>query len=65
MTEKAPSRSLDKFMVRLPDGMRERLAASARANRRSMNAELIIHLDAALAQQSVAVAQSEPAPLNG
>lgn len=49
MAENAPSRSLDKFMVRLPEGMREQLAASARANRRSMNAELVVHLEAALA----------------
>lgn len=36
-------------MVRLPEGLRDRLAAAARANRRSMNAELIVHLEAALA----------------
>jgi plasmid stability protein len=48
MSNNYPSRSADKFMVRLPDGMRERLAASAQANRRSMNAELVVHLERAL-----------------
>lgn len=39
MTE---SRSLtDKFMLRLPDGMRERIKVSADRNGRSMNAEII------------------------
>ncbi|WP_293795051.1 Arc family DNA-binding protein [uncultured Bosea sp.] len=49
MSSTATSRQSDKFMVRLPEGMRERLAAAARANRRSMNAELIVHLETALA----------------
>ncbi len=45
----APSQSQDKFIVRLPDGMRERLKAVAERNRRSMNQEavaaLAFHLD--------------------
>lgn len=49
---------MDKFMVRFPEGLRERLAASARANRRSMNAELVIHLEAALTERDAA-----PTPL--
>jgi hypothetical protein len=36
----------DKFMLRLPDGMRERIKAAAEANRRSMNAEIVATLDA-------------------
>ncbi|MEL6362304.1 MAG: Arc family DNA-binding protein [Pseudomonadota bacterium] len=43
------SRTLtDKFMLRLPDGMRERIKAAAAANGRSMNAEIVAQLDAAL-----------------
>lgn len=34
----------DKFMLRLPDGMRARVATSAKANRRSMNSELVYQL---------------------
>lgn len=57
MQQNTASRHLDKFMVRFPEGLRERLAASARANRRSMNAELIIHLEAALADDDAATAR--------
>lgn len=35
------SRTADKFVVRFPDGMRERLAEMARANHRSMNSDVI------------------------
>lgn len=52
----------DKFMVRFPEGLRERLAASARANRRSMNAELIVYLEAALAIEVATPAQPASTP---
>ncbi|HDR9877444.1 TPA: Arc family DNA-binding protein [Burkholderia cenocepacia] len=42
---KAPSRSADQFVVRFPDGMRERIANEAKKNNRSMNAEIIARLD--------------------
>jgi len=42
MTE---SRDQNKFVVRLPDGMRERIAEVAKANNRSMNAEIISRLE--------------------
>lgn len=35
----------DKFMLRLPDGMRERIKAAAEANNRSMNAEIVATLE--------------------
>lgn len=35
----------DKFMLRLPDGMRERLKEAAAANNRSMNAEIVATLE--------------------
>lgn len=40
----APSQSQDKFIVRLPNGMREMLRAEAEANNRSMNAEIVLAL---------------------
>lgn len=46
MTDDFPSRSLDKVIVRLPDGMRDRLKAEAEANKRSMNAEIVARLEA-------------------
>ena len=41
----APSKQLDQFVVRLPDGMRERIKAAADANNRSMNAEIVAALE--------------------
>ena len=47
MTEKpaAPSQTLDKFILRLPDGMREEVARRAKAGKRSMNAEIVQRLE--------------------
>lgn len=46
-----PSQEAERFNVRMPEGLRDRLRASAEENRRSMNAELIFHLDRALPLQ--------------
>lgn len=48
MTQDTPSRSLDKVIVRLPDGMRDRIREAAENNNRSMNAEIVARLDASL-----------------
>lgn len=46
MTQNAENRTLnDKFMLRLPDGMRDRIKAAAEANNRSMNAEIVATLE--------------------
>ena len=42
--EKATGRDSDKIMLRVPDGMRDRIAASAKVNNRSMNAEIVSRL---------------------
>ncbi|MGL5450968.1 MAG: Arc family DNA-binding protein [Aeromonas sp.] len=42
------SRNSDKFVLRLPDGMREKIAEQAKANGRSMNAEIVYHLQKAM-----------------
>lgn len=42
---KTHSREQDKFVVRLPDGMREAIADKAREQRRSMNMEIIQRLE--------------------
>jgi hypothetical protein len=45
METKPQSRQLEeKFVVRLPDGMRERIADEAKARHRSMNSEIIHRL---------------------
>ncbi|WP_412461770.1 Arc family DNA-binding protein [Pseudomonas sp. SC11] len=49
------SRTADKFVVRLPEGMREQVADVARKNHRSMNSEIIDRLE-----QSLLNAQFEP-----
>ena len=47
------NRSLqDKFMLRLPDGMRERLKAAAAENNRSLNAEIVSRLELTLERMS-------------
>lgn len=43
--KKPPSRTADQFVVRFPDGMRDRIAEAAKRNGRSMNAEIIQRLD--------------------
>lgn len=40
-----PSAKQDQFVLRFPDGMRERIKQAADANRRSMNAEIIAALE--------------------
>ena len=40
-----PSDKQDKFMLRFPEGMRERIRVAAEKNGRSMNAEIVSRLD--------------------
>lgn len=47
------SRTADKFVVRMPDGMREAINEVAIQNNRSMNSEIISRLNASLAQDGV------------
>jgi len=43
--ELPPSRTADQFVVRFPDGMRDRIAEAAKTNGRSMNSEIVSRLD--------------------
>ena len=52
------SRTADKFVVRLPEGMRERLSDAARDRLRSMNSEIIHRLEDSFKADAV---ESEPA----
>jgi len=45
------SRTADKFVVRLPLGMRDRIAEIARQNHRSMNSEIISRLEQSMNQE--------------
>ncbi len=42
-------RSSEQYMLRFPCGMRQKFKAMAALNRRSLNSEVIFHLDRALA----------------
>lgn len=42
-----PSRTSDQFIVRLPDGLRERIKTAADVSNRSMNAEIVATLETA------------------
>ncbi|WP_334061368.1 Arc family DNA-binding protein [Limimaricola cinnabarinus] len=44
-----PSTVQDKFVLRLPDGMRERIKAEADKNGRSMNSEVVARLETSFA----------------
>ncbi|OWO79295.1 hypothetical protein B5C26_21190 [Photorhabdus luminescens] len=57
MTNK-PVSAQDKFMLRLPDGMREAIAERAKENGRSMNSEIIQMIQDCLDGK---VAESRPA----
>lgn len=48
------SRTADKFVLRLPDGMREAIAAVAQNNHRSMNSEIIARLEHSLVYEEEA-----------
>jgi hypothetical protein len=45
MTTRIPSRGSDQFNLRLPEGMRDRIAEVAKANGRSMNSEIVARLE--------------------
>lgn len=47
MIKQAPSDFADKFMLRLPPGMRARISDVAKANSRSMNTEIVVALERA------------------
>lgn len=53
------SREQDKFVVRLPDGLRPEIAAVARLNHRSMNGEIINRLQRSLVLEKIQDKQSE------
>jgi hypothetical protein len=53
------SREQDKFVIRLPDGLRPEIAAMARLNHRSMNGEIIIRLQRSLVLEQLQERQNE------
>jgi hypothetical protein len=47
MVQDSPSRHQDQFVLRMPDGMRERIMETAKSNNRSMNSEIVAILEKA------------------
>lgn len=54
MSEKPnyPSQSQDKFVLRLPDGMRDKISGLAKAAGRTMNAEIVQRLEQTLIREA-------------
>jgi hypothetical protein len=50
-----PSEQQDRFIVRFPDGMRDKIGVAARRNKRSMNAEIVSRLEASFSSVELAV----------
>ena len=50
--EKSTGRDSDKIMLRVPDGMRDRIAACAKVNNRTMNAEIVARLQSSFDEQA-------------
>jgi len=50
--KKYPSDLAERFMIRMPDGLRDKIRAVAEKNRRSMNAEIILQLERAYCEGS-------------
>lgn len=50
--ELPPSRTAEQFVVRFPDGMRDRIAEAAKAANRSMNAEIVARLEQSFESKS-------------
>lgn len=53
---------IEPFTVRLPLGFRQRIRASAEINRRSMNAEIVYHLERALGAPEEGAAEDTTSP---
>ncbi|MFC0132057.1 Arc family DNA-binding protein [Massilia eurypsychrophila] len=64
MTNEKPTRTpqaADKYIVRLPEGMRDRIAAAAKESNRSMNAEIVQRLAITLSSSEELNAELESA----
>ena len=57
------SRTADKFVVRLPDGMRQKIALVAKSYHRSMNSEIVSRLESSLRAEPSLLSEEEQAEL--
>jgi hypothetical protein len=57
---KYPSQLAERFQVRMPDGLRDRIREEAEKNNRSMNAEIVARLEGSFSQaEMVSIAAVE------
>ncbi|MEI1249241.1 Arc family DNA-binding protein [Rhizobium aouanii] len=56
-TPKTPNDELDKFLLRMPDGLRKRIKREAEKNNRSMNSEIVATLEEAYPARAFDLAQ--------
>lgn len=61
MSERTPQ-TQDKYVVRFPEGMRDKIAEAAKANNRSMNAEIIDRLELTLDPNRLVIRSIEDVP---
>ncbi|PZU18941.1 MAG: hypothetical protein DI589_22940 [Shinella sp.] len=52
MVQKSSNQTLDRFVLRLPDKLRDSLKKKAAANRRSLNSEILVCLEKAVASEA-------------
>lgn len=63
---KVPSRGVDQFVLRFPNGIRERIREEAEQNGRSMNSEILDRLEASLeARETIQQLREEVSRLEG
>ncbi|MFC4927861.1 Arc family DNA-binding protein [Delftia deserti] len=58
-----PSDKADKVLVRMPDGMRDRIKVAAKASNRTMNAEIVARLEESFAVRNEAFMQEMAAAM--
>jgi hypothetical protein len=56
---KSPSQTQDKFIVRLPDGMRDQISAAAKANNRTMTAEIVSRLERTFREERLSAVEGK------
>lgn len=64
-TSAYPSDQADKVLVRMPDGMRDRLKEAAKTNNRTMNAEIVARLQATFDETVVTTVEARAKAVDG
>lgn len=54
-SKRYPSQMQERFVVRMPDGMRDAIAAEAKKNNRSMNSEIVARLQESLENEESSI----------